>query len=199
MERKGPKLSLAAESPEAYLGIDDVIDRDDAVAAFGKRLLSGSVNDIAFARTAYEWVRDEVAHSYDIQDPRVTLRASEVLRERVGLCYSKSHLLAALLRCGGVPAGLCYQRLADGEGGHVLHGLVAAHLEGDWHRLDVRGNIPGLDAQFSLGDERLAWTTNPDAEEIDYMVVAIAPAQVVVDVLTSARDILTAVLPSGLR
>jgi hypothetical protein len=73
--------------------------------------------------------------------------------------------------------------------GHVLHGLVAAHLEGDWYWLDVRGNTPGVDAQFSLGDERLARTANPDAEEIDYMVVAIAPAEVVVDVLTSARDI----------
>jgi hypothetical protein len=67
MGRKGPKLSLVAESSGAHLAIDDGMDRDDAVAAFSKRLLSGSVNNIAFARTAYEWVRDEVAHSYDIQ------------------------------------------------------------------------------------------------------------------------------------
>lgn len=198
MDQGVPTLSLIAEAPAAYLGFDDVIDRDEAVARLGDQLRSGAVDDVGFARAAYEWVRDEVAHSYDVQDPRVTLRASEVLRDGVGLCYSKSHLLAALLRLGGVPAGLCYQRLADGESGHVLHGLVAAFLEGAWHRLDVRGNKPGLDAQFSLGEDRLAWATDPGAGEIDYPAVAIAPAPAVVDALTSVSDILAAVLPSGL-
>jgi len=39
----------------------------------------------------------------------VTCSASEVLREGTGICFAKSHLLAALLRAVGIPAGLCYQ------------------------------------------------------------------------------------------
>jgi hypothetical protein len=48
-----------------------------------------------------------------------------------------------------VPAGLCYQRLGDGDG-HVLHGLVAVHLDGRWHRIDARGNNAHVDARFTL-------------------------------------------------
>jgi transglutaminase-like putative cysteine protease len=83
----------------------------------------------------------------DARDRRVTLLSSEVLRERVGLCYAKSHLLVALLRSEGIPAGLCYQRLRSGDG-YVLPGLVAVHLRGAWHRQDPRGNKPGIDARF---------------------------------------------------
>ena len=64
---------------------------------------------MAFTRAAFEWVRDSIGHSYDVSDPRITLSATEVLEHRVGLCYAKSHLLAALLRAEGIPTGLCYQ------------------------------------------------------------------------------------------
>lgn len=38
-------------------------------------------NDVDFIHSAFEWVRDEVAHSYDAQDPRVTLTATQVLND----------------------------------------------------------------------------------------------------------------------
>ena len=82
-------------------------------------------------RADFEFVRDRVAHSWDIGSRRVTGRASEVLRHREGICYAKSHLLAALLRGRGIPAGLCYQRLTLGdtpESGHCVHALNAAWL-----------------------------------------------------------------------
>jgi transglutaminase-like putative cysteine protease len=81
-------------------------------------------------------------HSLDAGDPRVTVTAAQILIEGVGLCYAKSHLLIALLRSRGIPAGLCYQRLTDGDSGHMVHGLVAVHLDGGWHRQDPRGNKP---------------------------------------------------------
>ena len=125
---------LAPAAPDAFLGGDDYIaTADPAVRSLAGELRRSTSGDSAFARAAFEWVRDRVAHSYDVHDPRVTLTAGEVLEARVGLCYAKSHLLAALLRSEGVPTGLCYQRLAHGDG-HVLHGLVAVHLGGAWHR-----------------------------------------------------------------
>jgi transglutaminase-like putative cysteine protease len=123
------------------------------------------------ARAAFEFVRDEVHHSWDVKSHRVARTASEVLLHREGLCYAKSHLLAALLRQLGVPSGLAYQRLTFGEtpaSGYTSHGLSTAFLEGRWIRLDARGNKPGIDAQFSLDEERLAFAVRPDLAERDY-------------------------------
>lgn len=164
-------LRLDAIDPALCLGADEVVESDAAeVVALGERLRrDAGPDDVEQARLAFEWVRDQVAHSFDVQDPRVTLSATDVLRERVGLCYAKAHLLAALLRSQGVPTALCYQSLADeATGGIVLHGLVAVHLDGAWHRQDPRGNKPGVDAQFSLDDERLAFPIDPNAGDIDH-------------------------------
>ena len=113
-----------------------------------------------------------------------------MLERRVGLCFAKSHLYAAILRSQGVPAALCYQRLEDGNGGHVLHGLVAVYLRRGWHRQDVRGNSAGVDAQWSLDDERLAWAVNPERGEVDYPELFVAPVSCVIDALSSTDDVL---------
>lgn len=161
-------------------------------------LREGRPDDASFARAAFEWVRDNVAHSYDAADPRVTLTASEVLLERVGLCYAKAHLLAAILRGEGVPTGLCYQRLGDPETGYAVHGLVAVHLDGKWHRQDPRGNKPGVNAQFSLAGERLAFPVHESLGERNYPRLYVAPAAEVIEALTTTDDILTCPLPTDL-
>ncbi|MBI2949982.1 MAG: hypothetical protein HYY23_20300 [Verrucomicrobia bacterium] len=48
------------------------------------------------------------------------------MEHRAGFCYAKSHLLAALLRARGIPAALCYQRLAFDAAGSAfcLHGCL---------------------------------------------------------------------------
>ncbi|WP_158375326.1 transglutaminase-like domain-containing protein [Cellulosimicrobium cellulans] len=193
-----PWRSPQAARPDRFLGSGLVIQTQHPQVRRLAASLRGGRDDEQFARAAFEWVRDEIAHSFDAGDPRATLTASEVLYHGVGLCYAKSHLAAAVLRAGGVPTGLCYQLLADEENGFVLHGLIAVYLRGRWHRQDVRGNRPGLDAQFSLDRERLAYTLDPESGEIDYPHVQVAPARTVVDVLSTAENILTATLPSSL-
>ena len=186
-----PPVPLLAEDPAAYLGTDDVIQRDDPdIVRLAKELRSGAPDDVAFTKAAYEWVRDQVTHSVDAQDPRVTVTATEVLAARTGLCYVKSHLLAALLRAEGIPTGLCYQRLADGAGSHVLHGLVAVYLDGRWHRLDPRGNNENVDAQFTLNGEQVAFIADPAAGEVDYPDVLVRPAPTVLAALRSSDDVL---------
>jgi transglutaminase-like putative cysteine protease len=195
-------LQLRASDPADYLGGDAIIETTTPeIVALAGDLRRASAYDTVFARAAYEWVRDHVAHSVDAQDPRVTLTASEVLSMRVGLCYAKSHLLVALLRAQGVPAGLCYQRLAGPGSQHCLHGLVAIYLNGEWRREDPRGNKPGVNAQFSLTEERLAYRIDPALGETDYPDVYIAPAARVVAALRSATNILALCdggLPSSL-
>lgn len=185
------RVVLEAATPGAYLGGDEVIQTGDrAVRALARELRQQAGGDVSFAKTAFEWVRDQVAHSYDVHDPRVTLTASEVLEQRVGLCYAKSHLLTALLRSEGIPTGLCYQRLAHDDG-HVLHGLVAIYVDGAWHRQDPRGNKEGIDAQFSLGAEQVAWQADGVLGEVDYPRIFTSPAQCVVDTLRGATDVLS--------
>ena len=184
--------TLHALDPSTCLAGDDVIQIDaPAVVELARDLRARSTDDLDFARRTFEWVRDEVDHSYDVNDPRVTLTASDVLEHRVGLCYAKSHLLAALLRSQNVPTALCYQLLADDNtGGHVLHGLVAIHVDGAWHRQDPRGNKEGVNAQFSIDDEQLAWNVDTSIGEVDYPTMFASPAPSVVRTLCSADDVL---------
>jgi transglutaminase-like putative cysteine protease len=145
---------------EAYLESSDEIDwTSAAVAALAQQLVSPYTGPVRLARTCFEWVRDEISHSGDIKANVTTCSASEVLRERTGWCFAKSHLLAALLRANGLPAGLCYQRLQRDDGdGFTLHGLNAVLLPDiGWYRVDARGNKAGVNAQFAPPLEHLAW------------------------------------------
>ncbi|MBS1878610.1 MAG: transglutaminase family protein [Actinobacteria bacterium] len=194
--RNGSPNSIAAVhfnagNPAEYLVADRIIDgAHPTVSSLARELRNEDLNDVAFSAAAFEYARDKVAHSWDAQDRRVTVSASDTLREHVGLCYCKAHLLTALLRAEGVPAGLCYQRLTDDGESFYVHGLVAVFLEGSWHRLDPRGNKPGVDAQFSLEVERLAWPMRPEMGEVDYPDLFIWPHPAVVAALTQATDML---------
>lgn len=195
----GRRQLIAAEPPNHYLGADQIIQSDHPdVVALGQELRDRHAGDAEFAEAAFDWVRDNIAHAYDAQDHRVTLTASQVLAEGVGLCYAKSSLLAAILRSQGIPTGLCYQRLGNLEDGHVLHGLVAVHLDGAWHRQDPRGNKAGIDAQFSLGTEQVAYVIDENKGEQDYPRVYVSAADEVVNALQGADDILICPLPSDL-
>ncbi|WNG87518.1 transglutaminase family protein [Mycobacterium sp. ITM-2016-00317] len=190
---------LSAADPARYRASDEIIDADDpGVRELGSRLRESTPDDIDFARTAYQWVRDEIAHSGDSGSWRTTLTAGETLREGTGLCYAKSHLLAAVLRGQGIPAGLCYQRLRTESGRFVLHGLVAVFLDGAWHRQDPRGNRPGVDAQFSVAGERLAWQVRAGSGEYDYPQVFVTAAPEVVAALTGASRGQRPALPTAL-
>lgn len=185
---------------EAYLTGDDLIEVDHPeILTVGARLRGEHSDDRDFAAAAFAWVRDEVAHSLDVQDPRVTLRATDVLRERVGLCYAKSVLLAAILRGQGIATALCFQRLADGAGGYAVHGLVAVHLDGAWHRQDPRGNKPGVAAAFSLEREVLAFEVDPDTGEADYPDLHATVPREIVSAIAHCTDILSCVLPDSLE
>ncbi|MFI9248826.1 transglutaminase domain-containing protein [Streptomyces sp. NPDC053069] len=174
----------------AYLTADEVIDHGHPVVRkTAARLAEGAADSYEYARAAYEFVRDTVPHSQDSGDMRVTWRASDVLRLGTGICHAKAHALAALLRAEDIPTALCYQRLTHDDGsGHALHGLVAVRFHGAWHRQDPRGNKPGVDAQFSLDGERLAWIPDPGAGELDHPVLYAAPHPVVLDALKAAPD-----------
>ncbi|MFJ6657469.1 transglutaminase domain-containing protein [Streptomyces sp. NPDC091377] len=184
------RLIQNTDDLSAYLASDEVIDHEHPlVRRTAAEIARGVTGSYAYARAAFEFVRDTVPHSADSGDPRVTWRASDVLERRTGICYAKAHALAALLRAEGIPTALCYQRLLhDDGGGHVVHGLVAVRFDGAWHRQDPRGNKPGVDARFSLDGERLAFPVDPQSSEVDYPVLYAEPHPAVLDALRAAPD-----------
>ncbi|KXG09679.1 hypothetical protein AT864_02149 [Anoxybacillus sp. P3H1B] len=132
------------------------------------------------AKTAYEFVRDRIAHSWDIQSSRITCKASEVLYYREGICYAKANLLAALLRSQKIATDFCYQRLRlfnSPDQGYCIHALNAVFLRAinRWIRLDARGNKQGIHAEFSLDQERLAFSVQPQWDEQDLPVIYTKP------------------------
>jgi transglutaminase-like putative cysteine protease len=142
---------------DPFLRETDVIDHGHpAIRALAAELRGD--DPVATARRAYAWVRDRIVHTNDRPSDAITCAASEVLREGTGFCYAKCHLLVALLRANGIPAALAYQRLRSGDA-FALHGLVACQLpDVGWYLCDPRGNRPGIDAQFTPPEERLAYS-----------------------------------------
>ena len=187
-----------SEDLNGYLLSDPIIDwQTPAVRQKALELTASLADEVEKARCLYEWVRDTIPHSHDADTDIVTCTASEVLEHGTGICFAKSHLLAALLRAVNIPAGFCYQVLrsdpADGDE-TVLHGLNALYLAslGKWIRVDARGNSNGINAQFNAKKEQLAFAMDPAADEFIYEAIFAAPVSSVVERLkmySSVREL----------
>ncbi|WP_293233385.1 transglutaminase family protein [Microcoleus sp. PH2017_05_CCC_O_A] len=171
---------------KTYLAATDIIDRDHpAILALANKIASQHHTSEAIAQSSFEWVRDEIRHSYDYQMNPVTCRASDVLKHKTGYCFAKSHLLAALLRANNIPAGFCYQRLSFDDKGapYTLHGFNAVYLpKVGWYRIDARGNRDNVNAQFTPPQEQLAFKIQ-FPEEADFQTILSDPLRVVVEAL----------------
>jgi len=151
------------------------------------QLARGRPGAAAVVRACFEWVRDRIPHTSDHDLDPVTCSASEVLELGTGFCYAKSHLLAALLRANGIPAGCVYQRLSNDDGSYCLHGLNAVWLRDcGWYRLDARGSRVGLVAEFTPPVERLPFGCTADGEKV-FPGVWADPVAPVVEALRSYR------------
>ncbi|MDE5581026.1 MAG: transglutaminase family protein [Treponemataceae bacterium] len=186
-------LILHSNKIDDYLKHDDVIDfENEAVSKLADALFQKADGELDFIKAAYEFVRDKISHSADRGEDAVTCVASEVLKAGHGICFAKSHLFAALLRAKSVPAGFCYQKLIlDDETAPVLiyHGLNGVYIKArkKWIRLDARGNKVGVNAQFSLETERLAFAVRPELGEEDGFVIYPAPDVKILEKLRKAK------------
>ncbi|PZO39018.1 MAG: Cro/Cl family transcriptional regulator [Pseudanabaena frigida] len=175
---------------EEYLSVSNVINwKHPEILQLAKSIASGLRSSEAIAKACFKWVRDEIRHSSDYQMNPVTWIASDVLQCKTGYCFAKSHLLAALLRANGIPAGFCYQRLSIDDRGapYCLHGLNAVYLpEFGWYRIDARGNKKDIDAQFTPPQEKLAFKIH-FFEEADFLGVLSEPLPAVIRALQTQK------------
>ncbi|AIQ65335.1 transglutaminase [Paenibacillus stellifer] len=176
-------MNLICESQvvDDYLTMTAEVDYDHLlIAELTSKLAASSQDQVDFIKQSYEYVRDQIDHSWDIQSSRITCSASETLIHNEGICYAKANLLCAMLRRAGIPSGFCYQRLTIGDTpdtGYCIHALNAVYIQElrTWIRLDARGNKPGIHAEFSLNEERLAFPIRKDYDEADYLTIYKSP------------------------
>ena len=137
-----------------------------------QELKNQSSDDLDYIKQSYFFVRDEIPHSWDIQTTIVSRKASDVLINKTGICWTKSCLLAALLRANGIPSGISYQLLTiaeDDSQGYIIHALNTVYNKDlkKWIRLDARGNIGNM-VNFSFEEDQLAYQVRSELGEIDY-------------------------------
>ncbi|WP_431602564.1 transglutaminase-like domain-containing protein [Clostridium pasteurianum] len=189
------KLILESNNMKDYLQNTSVIDfNNDNVKQLAEKLKEGTKSKLELSKKVYEYVRDNISHSFDINGSVVTCKASEVLQEKQGICFAKAHLLAALLRYLDIPTGFCYQKLIlddEIEPYLILHGLNAVYIEElkRWIRIDSRGNKKGVNAQFSVKDEKLAFPVRSELGEMDIPIIFVKPDDNVIKALNSCDTI----------
>jgi transglutaminase-like putative cysteine protease len=189
-------VELISNMIKDYLKSSKYIDWGDSdIWELANFFSEKSQDEIDFVKGIYHYVRDEIKHSWDIQDKRVTAKASQVLHEKVGICWAKSNLLAALLRSKGIPTGICYQRLTLGDTpdtGYCIHAFNAVYLKtlNKWIRIDARGNKEGINAEFLIKKEQLAFTVRPEYDEIDYEEIYDEPIPITMQILEKSTDAL---------
>jgi transglutaminase-like putative cysteine protease len=164
------------------------------VTSTARRLLEDSTDPEERIRNLFEFVRDEIDPSEDIETKAQTCRASEVLEQGTGLCYAKSHLLASLFRYAGLPTGFCYVRIENAAcpGKFSLHAFNAVYYASKsiWIYLDARGN--NAERQTECRFDRpwsLAYWPDSDKGEQFLPLIYKRPAKRIIDLLERAPSL----------
>lgn len=188
------KLIIESENLQDYLSEIPpyIVFENKSIKEKVKLIESKSDSDIEKSKIAFEISRDEIKHSFDTGNLEISISAEDTLNSGNGICFSKSHLLATLLRAMKIPCGFCYQRVLrkpnDSKSGFALHGLNAVYLKDfGWFRIDPRGNKTGVDSQFSIETEKLAYPIRSEFGEIDYPNVFVKPLESVIRSMENSK------------
>lgn len=157
---------------QRFLQATEYIDyNSEIIQNKAMELFNDNMSNVEKARIAYEFVRDEIPHSFDCNAKIITAKASDVLKYKTGICHAKANLLASLLRLQGIPTGFCFQHitlLKDDSMGYCVHAYNAIFIDNKWIKLDARGNKKGVNAQFSMNEPILAFPIRADYDECFY-------------------------------
>jgi len=120
-----------------------------------RELMNQSEDNLDYIKRCYIFVRDAISHSWDIKTDMVLRTASAVLENKTGIRWTKSCLLAALLRANHIPSSISYQLLTradDDSEDYMIHALNTVYIKdfNKWIRLYARGNKKNINAFFSL-------------------------------------------------
>lgn len=75
---------------EEYLSVSKYINwNDGSILSKAEEFKQQCADEISLMKAIYEFVRDTIKHSWDVQDKRVTKSATEVLEQGVGILERK--------------------------------------------------------------------------------------------------------------
>src|SRR5699024_7327133 len=144
------------------------------------------------AELAFIVARDEINHYFDTKSKVITINEADTKRNKEGICFTKYHVLADIIRRMDIPTGFSEERVmrkGKVESGYALHGVNAMNLEGyGWFRVDPRGNKEGIHSEFSIHEEKLAYPIRVELGEIDYPKVFVKPLNSVVNAMQESQD-----------
>lgn len=169
---------------DRYLEDTIVVDwQSPAVLEKARTLTEGQDAEAERVRALHAFVRDEISDSLAIETEALPCSASAVLRAGTGLSYARSHLLVALLRSRGTPAGFAYQLLClpPLEGRPRLVGSAAAWVAAR-DRFVVVDPAAGMPGEFGR-------VPDPDLGEQTYPMVFARPLKTVVDLIDYADNL----------
>lgn len=173
-----------------YLECSDIIDYDNPLVQHAARQLTNDYNDnLSKARVIYEFTRDHIFHSFQINVTSVTKKASEVLDQGHGICFAKAHLLAALMRASGIPAGFCYQIRYDNDLERlIVHGFNGVFIDelGKWVRLDACMNVEADDWGFDPFKEQSVRSVDKKLGESDDYIVYTSPSKKILKIFSNS-------------
>ena len=136
-EERSPVM-LTPEQRARYLQSERLIERDDpAISALAAKLQVKG-NELATARSIYQWVKENLRYTHNSP---VAHGAKVALAQRSGDCTEYMHLVMALARAAGIPA-----RAASGYV-YTQNGVVNAADYHDWAELYINGRWQLVDAQ----------------------------------------------------
>lgn len=109
--------------PNCYVQFD--INAD--VVALGKELAAGKGSDIEVIAAVYDYVVKNITYDHEraaTVKPDYVPNVDEVLKEKKGICFDYSSLMAAMLRSQRIPT-----RLEFGYAGDAYHAWITTYIE----------------------------------------------------------------------
>ncbi len=155
-------------------------------------LFQNITNEVEMARIAFLFVRDSIPHSFDIKTHIITVKASDVLKYKTGICHAKANLLCALLRSVKIPTGFCFQHITlnnDDSKGYCVHCYNAILLNDKWIKVDATGNTNGKNAQFSIDEPKLAYQNRSEYDEYHWKGIYASPHKECMKMLENAKTL----------
>lgn len=178
---------------ESFLAENNYIDfHSPIIQKKINTLFKKCISEEGKIKLAFEFVRDQIPHSFDCNATTINAKASDVLKYKTGICHAKANLLAALLRSQGIPTGFCYQHITlvnDDSKGYGLHCYSAAFIHGNWIKMDARGNKKGINAQFSLENPNLVFKNREQYDEYFFDGIYALPDTPTMKMLEQAETI----------
>jgi hypothetical protein len=125
---------------DQYLNPSEFIDSDNKKIIESAKSLIVKNDDLDTAKNISKYVSRKIKFDTSIKINQDSLKASEVLEVKKGVCVDYSNLMTALLRAAGIPAksvsGLVFNRLSnssDWSSPAGSHAWVEFCVDGEWY------------------------------------------------------------------